>query len=57
MFCSKCGAEVAEVAEGAAFCQKCGTKVVYADANQQPMDILVPDIKDKQASEEVVNTQ
>ena len=35
MFCHKC---VAQIAERAAFCHKCGTKVVYEDASQRPLN-------------------
>lgn len=54
MFCSRCGNEIAE---GAAFCPKCGTKVVYTDAGQQPMDIPVQDAEGQQDSEAVKDTQ
>lgn len=42
MFCHKCGAQIAE---GAAFCHKRGTKVVYADSFQRPIDATVQTIK------------
>jgi len=50
----QCGAQISDEA---AFCPKCGTKVVYGDIAQQPIDIPVHDAEGLQADEAAVNIQ
>ena len=53
MFCYKCGAQIND---GSVFCPKCGAKVISVDADQQPMDIPVPDANGQQAGESGADT-